>query len=366
MNPTPLTYLDGETLMSTVLPPIRFVVDKLLPQGLHILAGAPKVGKSWLALWLCLCVAKGEPVWNFPTLRGGVLYLCLEDSYSRIQNRLLDITDNAPADLCFATVSEKLHSGLEEQIEGFLGAHPDTALVVIDTLQRIRAVGNEANPYASDYRDLGVLKELADRNRIAILLIHHLRKLNDEDPMNMISGTTGISGATDTNLVLKKGKRSGSAATLYCTGRDIEYQELALEFDQDAHVWKLVSSGESTEEEQDKILASLSAFLAERRKFTGTATELAEALEPYCREKMRPNVLMKYLLRRQEELSRMGIALQSRRTRDRRELALTRACDSNDGSDGKNDTEPVPDLLSQPSQLSRSHAVSSNERRANK
>ena len=365
MNPTPLTYLDGETLISTVLPPIRFVVDKLLPQGLHILAGAPKVGKSWLALWLCLCVAKGEPVWNFPTLRGGVLYLCLEDSYSRIQNRLLDITDNAPADLYFATVSEKLHSGLEEQIEGFLGAHPDTALVVIDTLQRIRAVGNEANPYASDYRDLGVLKELADRNRIAILLIHHLRKLNDEDPMNMISGTTGISGATDTNLVLKKGKRSGSAATLYCTGRDIEYQELALEFDQDAHVWKLVSSGESTEG-QDKILASLSAFLAERREFTGTATELAEAPEPYCREKMRPNVLMKYLLRRQEELSRMGIALQSRRTRDRRELALTRACDSNDGSDGKNDTEPVPDLLSQPSQLSRSHAVSSNERRANK
>ena len=68
MNPTPLTYLDGQTLMSTVLPPIRFVVDKLLPQGLHILAGAPKVGKSWLALWLCLCVAKGEPVWNFPTL----------------------------------------------------------------------------------------------------------------------------------------------------------------------------------------------------------------------------------------------------------------------------------------------------------
>ena len=132
------------------------------------------------------------------------------------------------------------------------------------------------------------------------------------------------------------------------------------------HVWKLVSSGESTEEEQDKILASLSAFLAERRKFTGTATELAEALEPYCREKMRPNVLMKYLLRRQEELSRMGIALQNRRTRDRRELALTRACDSNDGSDGKNDMEPVPDLLSQPSQLSRSHAVSSNERRANK
>lgn len=364
MNPTPLTYLDGETLISTVLPPIRFVVDKLLPQGLHILAGAPKVGKSWLALWLCLCVAKGEPVWNFSTRRGGVLYLCLEDSYSRIQNRLLDITDDAPANLCFATMSEKLHSGLVEQIEGFLGAHPDTVLVVIDTLQRIRAAGNESNPYASDYRDIGVLKALADQHRLAVLLIHHLRKMND-DPMNMISGTTGLSGATDSNLVLKKGKRSGNAATLYCTGRDIEYQELVLEFDQDAHVWKLVSSGESTEE-QDKILVSLSAFLAERREFTGTATELAEALEPYCREKIRPNVLMKHLLRRQEELFRMGIALQSRRTRDRRELTLTRTCDGNDGSDGKNDTEPVPDLLSQPSQLSPNPTDTSNEGSADK
>lgn len=364
MNPTPLTYPDGETLISTVLPPIRFVVDKLLPQGLHILAGAPKVGKSWLALWLCLCVAKGEPVWNFSTRRGGVLYLCLEDSYSRIQNRLLDITDDAPANLCFATMSEKLHSGLVEQIEGFLGAHPDTVLVVIDTLQRIRAAGNESNPYASDYRDIGVLKALADQHRLAVLLIHHLRKMND-DPMNMISGTTGLSGATDSNLVLKKGKRSGNAATLYCTGRDIEYQELVLEFDQDAHVWKLVSSGESTEE-QGKILVSLSAFLAERREFTGTATELAEALEPYCREKIRPNVLMKHLLRRQEELFRMGIALQSRRTRDRRELTLTRTCDGNDGSDGKNDTEPVPDLLSQPSQLSPNPTDTSNEGSADK
>ena len=92
----PLTYMDGETLMNTVLPPIRFVISQLLPQGLHVLAGAPKVGKSWLALWLCLQTAKGEPVWTFPTAGGAVLYLCLEDSYARIQRRLLDVTDEAP------------------------------------------------------------------------------------------------------------------------------------------------------------------------------------------------------------------------------------------------------------------------------
>ena len=77
-----------------------------------------------------------------------------------------------------------------------------TRLIVIDTLQRIRAAGNDANPYASDYRDIGVLKALADKHRIAILLIHHLRKMNDDDPMDMISGTTGLSGATDSNFCL--------------------------------------------------------------------------------------------------------------------------------------------------------------------
>ena len=347
----PLTYMDGETLMSTVLPPIRFVISHLLPQGLHVLAGAPKVGKSWLSLWLCLQVAKGEPAWEFPTVRGDVLYLCLEDSYSRIQNRLLDITDDAPPNLFFATMSEKLHSGLEQQIERFLTAHPGTALIVIDTLQRIRSGANDANPYASDYRDLGILKELADKHRIAILLIHHLRKMSDDDPMNMISGTTGISGATDTNFVLRKNKRSSNTATLYCTGRDIEYRELSLEFDGAEHVWKLrEDSVEQPAPSQDELVFFLSEFLLPRKCFTGTATELAEELDKFAGERYKPNVLMKKLLRCQQELLESGITLSTRRTHDRRELTLRVGCVSNDG---KNDTGPVSNFPSQPSQLSR-------------
>ena len=97
--------IDAETLMTTVLPPTKFVVDRLLPEGLHILAGAPKIGKSWLALWLCLCVAKGEPVWDFAVTKGTVLYLCLEDSLTRIQNRLFQITEDAPDTLHFATLA---------------------------------------------------------------------------------------------------------------------------------------------------------------------------------------------------------------------------------------------------------------------
>lgn len=93
------------------------------------------------------------------------------------------------------------------------------------------------NPY---YQDIGVLKDLADRHYIAVLLIHHLRKLNDDAPMDMISGITGLSGATGSNFVLRKRRRGENAATLYCTGRDIIYRELFLEFDGKSHIWNLL------------------------------------------------------------------------------------------------------------------------------
>ena len=143
----------------------------LLPQELHLLTGAPKIGKSWLALWLCLRVAQGESLWNFPTHSCEVLSLCLEDSFQRIQSRLFDLTEDAPSTLHFAVMAEQLHSRLVEQIEQFLKEHPATGLVVIDTLQRIRTMSNDMSPYANDYRDIGVLKALADWHRIAVLLI---------------------------------------------------------------------------------------------------------------------------------------------------------------------------------------------------
>lgn len=156
--PQKLSTINAEELLSFPLPPIRFIIDGLLPQGLHILAGAPKIGKSWLALTLCLCVAKGEPLWSFAAQQCSVLYLCLEDSYQRIRCRLLDLTEDAPDTLHFSIIAEQLHGGLEQQIERFLLEHPDTGLVVIDTLQRIRGSGDSGNPYANDYRDIGALK----------------------------------------------------------------------------------------------------------------------------------------------------------------------------------------------------------------
>ena len=183
-----LKTVDGAALMSQPLQPVRFVVDTLLSQGLHILAGSPKVGKSWLALWLAVTVAKGEPVWSLATRQGTTLYLCLEDSMLRIQNRLFEITEDAPDNVHFCTECATIGQGLEEQVEAFLAEHPDTVLVIIDTLQMVRPVHDAT--YANDYRDLSVLKRLADRHGIAILLIHHLRKEKAEDVFHRISGTT--------------------------------------------------------------------------------------------------------------------------------------------------------------------------------
>lgn len=107
-----LKTIDAETLLATPLEPVRFIVDGLLPPGLHILGGSPKVGKSWLMLWLCLKVATGESLWEFSTHRCSVLYLCLEDTYNRIQNRLFQITDTAPDNLHFAIVAKQIDTGL--------------------------------------------------------------------------------------------------------------------------------------------------------------------------------------------------------------------------------------------------------------
>ena len=152
----PLITVDGRTLMDRPLDPPNFVVDTLISQGLHILAGSPKVGKSWLALWLAVTVAKGEPVWNMTTKQGTTLYLCLEDSVLRIQNRLFEITEDAPDSVHFCTECALIGQGLEEQVDTFVAEHPDTVLVIIDTLQMVRPIHDAT--YANDYRDKIVIQ----------------------------------------------------------------------------------------------------------------------------------------------------------------------------------------------------------------
>lgn len=343
-----LETIDADTLQSIPYEPLSFIVEDLLPQGLHLLAGAPKIGKSWLALWLCLRVAQGEPLWNFATKSCEVLYLCLEDSFQRIQSRLFDLTEDAPPSLHFAVMSEQLHSGLVEQMEQFLREHPATGLVVIDTLQRIRAVSNEANPYASDYRDIGVLKSLADRHRIVVLLIHHLRKMDDDDPMNMISGTTGLSGATDSNFVLRRSKRREDTAILYCTGRDIPYQELSLEFNSETHIWNLLSDDcGQAEQSCGRILFLLSALLREQPEICAPAKALLEKIDPDSTEGLTPNSFSHKLRKSVDTLRRNGIVVSFRKSNGERLICLKRADGVDDPAAEKSVTIDPADQLAE-------------------
>ena len=226
----PLVTVDGRTLMDRPLEPPNFVVDTLISQGLHILAGSPKVGKSWLALWLAVTVAKGEPVWGMSVKQGTTLYLCLEDSVLRIQNRLFEITEDAPDSVHFCTECGPIGQGLEEQVEGFLVAHPDTVLVLVDTLQMVRPVHDAT--YANDYRDLSVLKRLADKHGIAILLIHHLRKETADDVFNrkpMVLHRAHTMKPEQNHFTCRTYKKDGAEVCSAHYIREVALKEIVLE-----------------------------------------------------------------------------------------------------------------------------------------
>lgn len=208
-----LKTVDAETLLSTPMSKTMFIVDGLISQGVNVISGASKIGKSWLMLWLGLQVAQGNSIWGLPTLQCDVLYLSLEDTQRRIKDRLYNLTDSAPDNLYFAVTSGLIGGGLEEQITDFLTEHSATKLVIIDTLQKVRdskGSAGKAGMYGNDYDDISSIKRIADGFNIAILLVHHLRKLQDsDDPFNDVSGSTGIIGAADTNFILRR-KRSGT------------------------------------------------------------------------------------------------------------------------------------------------------------
>ena len=333
----PLITVDGRTLMDRPLEPPNFVVDTLISQGLHILAGSPKVGKSWLALWLAVTVAKGEPVWNMTTKQGTTLYLCLEDSVLRIQNRLFEITEDAPDSVHFCTECAHIGQGLEEQVDAFIAAHPDTVLVIIDTLQMVRPIHDAT--YANDYRDLSVLKRLADKHGIAILLIHHLRKEKAEDVFHRISGTTAISGAVDSSFTLVEEKRGSGRAKLSCIGRDIEYRELTLERN-DENVWELVSDSRTQPELLgDRIIYLLSELMHDRTEFIGTPTELSETIDPVGAERISPKKVSRQILQNLDALSKIGISAVVRRSNGRRLIELHRA--ESDDAQGVPAVDPV-------------------------
>ena len=336
MTVEPLSTVDADTLLSSPLPQTVFLVEELLPQGVHILCGASKIGKSWLVLWLALQVAQGLPVWGLKTLPCKVLYLGLEDTLSRIQDRLFRLTDQAPPTLRIGTLCHQLDHGLQNQIEQYLFSFSHTKLIIIDTFQKIRDnTISRGSLYAADYKDMSLLKQLADRYNLCILLVHHLRKLTDTaDPFNEVSGSTGLQGAADSTFILKRSNRASDEAILLATGRDIEYQQLTLRFSQ--FRWHLVSRKDATTLAKEAIppfLFRLADFVRQQKHWEGSATALLAAMGE---TEVTANNVVKLIARYWEcALDPMGITYTSHRTAAERRISLTVTHDDNDSNDGK-------------------------------
>ncbi|MDL2233234.1 helicase RepA family protein [Ruminococcaceae bacterium OttesenSCG-928-L11] len=328
-----LEIVDAETLYHEPQRKVPQFIEGLLPQGLNILCGASKIGKSWLMLWLCLQITKGESVWARESTQTDVLYLCLEDTYARIQERLHRLTDDPPEGLRFSLLCGRIGDGLEDEIESALAQHPSTKLIVIDTLQKVRRdVSSSVNAYSHDYSELSKLKTIADTHGICILLVHHIRKLADgRDPMNEVSGSTGITGTVDTIYVLKKDSRFSAMATLYVSGRDVEQQELSLKFENT--VWRLVEYKGQAELHKESIpdfVYHVAVFMEGKSKWTGSMTQL---LFEMSIDDLQPSAASRYLTRFcYEALTPVGIHYSTRRTGKERTLTLRKG-DGGDAND---------------------------------
>lgn len=270
------------------IPPIRWAVQDLILSGLSILASPPKFGKSWMAMDLCVSVALGGEFLGYRCHKSGCLYLALEDSERRLKKRLRTITDQvqAPEEFEFVTMAPTLSAGLVDALSDYIKLHPGTGMIVIDTLQKVRDVGGSKDVYGRDYNDIGTLKRFADIHNIALLLIHHLRKMGDDsDPFARISGTNGIAGAADTMMVLAKEKRGDSTATLSITGRDVEQTDLVLRFNKEFCIWENLGDAEKFAEQQARneyrnslIIKTIRKLLEQTPEgWTGTAQQLLDA-----------------------------------------------------------------------------------------
>jgi hypothetical protein len=332
-NPDMVKRLEAKTAQWLLEQPFEepvWVVEDLIPTGLHLLVGPPKIGKSWLVLSLGLAVSLGEPFWGFATRRSDVLYLCLEDTFQRVQKRLWMITDTASEGFFFANAAQSIGGGLCEQLSDFKEGHPELRLVFIDTLQMVRDASRESL-YAADYGDLSKLKQVADGCSMAVVVIHHTRKMGDSDALNTVSGTTGITGSADSTLVLQRQTRSAGDATITITGRDVEFQELKLRF-KDCR-WELLEKTSTEELEErdvpDEVLQVLS-FMDGRESWSGSARELLGAAGI---GKISAAVLGKYMAQHQAFLASRGVGYSRRHARSGNVMELARI-GSDEGSEG--------------------------------
>lgn len=273
----PLKLFTAKQLQEMEIPPLQYVVDGLLPEGLALLIAPPKYGKSWFALQLCVSVARGVPFLGFQTAPGTVLYLALEDNERRLKDRQEAFLSGstAPENFFMAVTSAIIGDGLEAQLAEFIEQHKDTRLIVVDVLAKIRPISGRGNvnAYYSDYQDMAPLKALADKYHIAVLVLHHYRKSQDDsDFLNNASGSNGIAGSADTILGINKPSREAENATLLVTGRDVEMQTMPVTFDSRTRNWTRTNAAPA--DQLPPIVRMVLHVMQDRSEWTGTPAQM--------------------------------------------------------------------------------------------
>lgn len=261
-------FLNAASLFAMEFPPIKYVVPGYVAEGMTLLAGRPKLGKSWLVLEMALAVASGGIcLGGVECEQGDVLYLALEDNPRRLQSRLKRLwqletlaKQPIPDRLTFVTEWPRAGNGGIEQLRTWIAGHREARLIIVDVLAMFRPMskGRDQTLYDADYHAIKELQALASEAGVAIIVVHHARKGASEsgDPFEVISGTLGLSGAADTAIVLN---RDSNGTTLAGRGRDIEEFETAVIFDRMTCKWNALGAADDVRrtDERSVILDAL-------------------------------------------------------------------------------------------------------------
>ena len=331
-----LSTITAKDLMEKEFPPLVELIEGMLAPGLYILAGAPKIGKSWLVLQMAHHISTGTPLWNRKVMQYEVLYLSLEDTLARIQRRLMTICDGETGNVVFATEADMLGDGFEKQLTSYLNSNAGTKVVIVDTLAKVRGVVSSSNVYSSDYAAMNVFKHFADKYKIALILVHHTRKQDADDTMQKISGTNGLMGCADGAMILEKPNRAKMEAILTMTSRDFEDARILLRQNADTMCWEFAGyEDEPPVDTTEPVLAAVAELIHAQGPWKGSAKTLVEELQKQDPQiKVWPNTLSRRLKANTKVLQEsFGVLLTQSRTQQGKYIELKPVTDMTDMSD---------------------------------
>ena len=268
-----------KAMLAREYPEPNWVVPGLLSEGLNILAGKPKQGKSMLAMNLALTVAGGgKALKQIRVAPGDVLYLSLEDKQRRVQSRARKMAQALGSDglerITIATTWPRQDAGGLKLLEHWFKRVERPTLVVIDVWSIFRpSMSNRGSAYDQDYRHMNDVKQIMDKHSCNVLVLTHCRKGGAEDALEEVSGTMGLTGVADGVVVLSR-SRNDNEAKIFVTGRDVQDQELALRFDPETLTWE--SLGGAEEHVQGKLQVAILAFL---KSFAGATVSVKDICE---------------------------------------------------------------------------------------